>query len=164
MDYLPPGSQLDPYLPGGINDNDDYFDLPSVGDVDQVSYCGLKPCCGGFYYCPEYQKARVRRKEESGSSRAAGQRLQTTRGGSISLTARKKAKAEMNNQCEGWRRTGGAFSLGPVSWKQCEEVGIAVLTVEQDGKTQSLPSCQTCWNECIENNVRIVDAKPIGKA
>lgn len=67
----------------------------------------------------------------------------------------------MENRCEGWVRTGGAFTLGPVVWGQCKNEGIALLTVEQDGKQETLPACQSCWNETIENEIIILDAKPI---
>jgi hypothetical protein len=39
----------------------------------------------------------------------------------------KKKKAKNTNRCEGWRRYGGAFTLGPVHWEQCEAQGIVRL-------------------------------------
>lgn len=64
-------------------------------------------------------------------------------------------------RCEGWRRYGGVFTFGPVKWVQCKERGIVSLTVKQDGKTQTLPSCKTCWNEAIEKGIKITKATPI---
>lgn len=66
----------------------------------------------------------------------------------------------MKTRCEGWRRYGGAFSLGPVKWEQCKEDAIVMLTVVQDGKTEKLPACKTCWKECIEKNIRIEKVEP----
>lgn len=65
-------------------------------------------------------------------------------------------------KCEGWRRYGGAFSLGPTTWKQCENDAIAMITVKQDGGTQTLPGCQICWQECLDTGVEILEVKPIG--
>lgn len=64
-------------------------------------------------------------------------------------------------RCEGWRRYGGAFTLGPVTWKQCEEAAIVQLKFRQDGKVDTLPACQTCWDECIENDIKIIKATPL---
>ena len=64
-------------------------------------------------------------------------------------------------RCEGYRRRGGAFTLGPVSWSQCIESGVVMLTVEQDGETQTLPACNRCWKEVIENNVPVLKIEPI---
>lgn len=64
-------------------------------------------------------------------------------------------------RCEGWRRHGGAFSLGPVSWHQCENNATVMLTVKQNDETQTLPSCQTCWAEVIENKIEITASRPI---
>ena len=60
-------------------------------------------------------------------------------------------------RCEGWRRYGGAFTLGPVKWVQCEEDAIAVLKVQQ-GEVQKIPSCVKCWNEAKENSIKILSA------
>jgi hypothetical protein len=55
-------------------------------------------------------------------------------------------------QCEGYRRTGGAFTIGPVKWEQCPEDAVVILTVEQEGKTQDFPACLKCWKETLEND------------
>lgn len=64
-------------------------------------------------------------------------------------------------RCEGWRRHGGAFTLGPVRWEQCTEQGTVLLTVRQAGKVQTLPACRTCWKEVEENKIEILKVKPI---
>ena len=70
----------------------------------------------------------------------------------------------MSTRCEGWRRYGGAFTLGPVYWVQCNEQGIVALTLRQDGKTKTLPACKTCWQECIDNKIEIVKVVPMKPA
>lgn len=65
------------------------------------------------------------------------------------------------NQCEGWRRYGGIFTLGPVKWKRCESVGVVLLKVRQTGVVKRVPACQECWNECIKNGIEIIEATPI---
>lgn len=66
-------------------------------------------------------------------------------------------------RCEGWRRYGGALTLGPVEWKQCKEEAIVMIETEQESKITILPGCLTCWNECIENNIQIRSVTPIHK-
>lgn len=65
-------------------------------------------------------------------------------------------------QCSGERRFGGAFTFGPVVWRQCENTAIAMLTVRHSDKTtQELPACAICWQECLDTNIEIVRATPI---
>lgn len=64
-------------------------------------------------------------------------------------------------QCEGWRRNGGAFTLGPVKWEQCAEEGIVTLEVTQGGEVSKLPACKKCWEECIERGIEILTVTPI---
>lgn len=65
-------------------------------------------------------------------------------------------------RCEGWHRDGGAFSLGPVEWKQCKAEGTVMLTLSQDGEIEELPACQNCWNECLETKgIEVLSSKPI---
>lgn len=73
-----------------------------------------------------------------------------------------KANEQKPPQCEGMRRYGGAFTLGPVRWVPCENPATVTLRVVQDGKAETLPACQTCWEEAIDNGIKITDAKPIG--
>jgi len=58
-------------------------------------------------------------------------------------------------RCEGYRRYGGAFTLGPVQWEQCSYDATIILTVVQDGKTQTMPACGKCWKEAVENKIEI---------
>jgi hypothetical protein len=64
-------------------------------------------------------------------------------------------------QCEGWRRTGGAFTFGPVKWEQCENSALVMLTVVQNAKKEELPACRKCWNEAIENKIEISAVVPL---
>lgn len=68
----------------------------------------------------------------------------------------KKAK----NRCEGWRRFGGAFTLGPVRWEQCKETGTVMLKTNQGGAVTTLPACPKCWAEAVENKI-VIEATPI---
>ena len=52
-------------------------------------------------------------------------------------------------RCEGYRRYGGAFALGPVTWRQCENEAVLVLTVMQEDEA-SFPACAICVNEAIQ--------------
>ena len=63
-------------------------------------------------------------------------------------------------RCEGWRRNGGAFTLGPVTWEQCKNDAIVMLKVKQ-GKIEELPACAECWEEGRENKIEILEVKPI---
>ena len=46
-------------------------------------------------------------------------------------------------QCEGWRRTGGAFTFGPVTWDQCENDAIANIKFTQGKESiKTLPGCK----------------------
>jgi protein-arginine kinase activator protein McsA len=64
-------------------------------------------------------------------------------------------------QCEGYRRYGGAFTLGIVKWEQCKEEATVLITFIEKDETKTLPGCQTCWKECIENKYSIVKVEPI---
>lgn len=63
-------------------------------------------------------------------------------------------------QCEGWRRHGGAFTLGLPRWVQCENDACVILTVKQE-ETEDMPACMECWNEAKEAGIEIVKAEPI---
>ena len=72
------------------------------------------------------------------------------------------ASANSSVRCEGYRRFGGAFSLGPVTWQQCSERAIAVLTIEQDGKVQDVPACSKCWTEAMYyGGIKITATRPV---
>ena len=62
---------------------------------------------------------------------------------------------------EGWRRRGGAFTLGPVIWEQCENSSIVLLEVTQDNKIEKLPACKKCWLETIKKNIEIKSCIPL---
>lgn len=68
-------------------------------------------------------------------------------------------------RCEGYRRSGDAFNLGPVRWEQCGNDAAVSLTVllkpEQDGTEHNFPVCQECWQEAIQNEIPIHQVKPI---
>ena len=64
-------------------------------------------------------------------------------------------------RCEGWRRYGGAFTLGPVEWKQCGEEAVVTLEVVQDSEVATFPACMTCWGEAIDKGVEILNATPL---
>lgn len=63
-------------------------------------------------------------------------------------------------RCEGWRRYGGVFTLGPVTWKQCDNEATVILEVVQDGKTELLPGCAICWQEAIDAGIQINSTRP----
>ncbi len=69
-------------------------------------------------------------------------------------------KVTVKRQCEGWRTHGGAFSFGPVNWEQCKHEAIVVLTVIQE-KTEEMPACLTCWQEAIDNKIKISAVIPL---
>ncbi len=76
--------------------------------------------------------------------------------------ASRRAAPHCSPRCEGFRRYGGAFTLGPVRWEQCRETATVMLTVKQDGETQTLPACPTCWEEARNTKgITVTDAKPI---
>ena len=66
-------------------------------------------------------------------------------------------------QCEGWRRTGGAFTFGPVQWDQCKNTPVAIIVIKQGGKQEKpMPACLTCWEECENTKgITVISAKPI---
>jgi len=64
-------------------------------------------------------------------------------------------------RCEGWIRPGSFMTLGPRKWEQCENTGIVLLTVVQEGKEETLPACSKCWQDVIDSGIEIVKAEPI---
>jgi len=71
-------------------------------------------------------------------------------------------KEATDMRCEGQRRHGGAFSLGPVQWVQCTSPATVMLKVKQDGETVELPGCNACWNECFENEgIKVLSVRPL---
>lgn len=64
-------------------------------------------------------------------------------------------------RCQGWRRYGGVFTFGPVKWEQCTKRAVIMLTVRQEGKTETLPACKECWNETLLTGIKVLASKPI---
>lgn len=82
------------------------------------------------------------------------------------MRSRKNSPTESGipNRCEGWRRHGGAFTLGPVHWEQCASQGAVILTISNGKEIKTLPACKKCWEECIENKLNIIKVTPIPDA
>jgi hypothetical protein len=59
-------------------------------------------------------------------------------------------------RCEGYRRYGGAFTLGPVRWEQCDENAIVMIKIVQDGEKKTFPACQECWKEAATHGLCIL--------
>ena len=69
---------------------------------------------------------------------------------------------DTKTRCEGWRRYGGAFTLGRPQWEQCKSDAVVLLTVEQDGKVlKDSPACADCWKEGQKAGIKQIEAKPI---
>ena len=64
----------------------------------------------------------------------------------------------MSKQCKGFRRFGGAFTMGAPTWVQCEETGIVMLKIEGEDK---MPACEKCWIETIETGIKIEEVLPM---
>jgi len=70
----------------------------------------------------------------------------------------------VSQRCEGMRRHGGVFSLGPVTWRQCADNAVVILKVKQKGeKAKEIPSCLQCWKEAQDPrwDIKILNAKPL---
>ena len=61
-------------------------------------------------------------------------------------------------RCEGWTRKGGAFSLGPVVWSQCENVATRLHCINQGDGEEIMPSCEECTVEAIDNGIKILES------
>jgi hypothetical protein len=64
-------------------------------------------------------------------------------------------------RCEGWRRNGGVFTFGPVTWSQCKSKATVKLTITQDGKTKTFPACTECWKEAQQPQWKIKIKKAV---
>lgn len=67
-------------------------------------------------------------------------------------------------QCEGWRRYGGAFTFGPVTWKQCEEKATVMVEGKNAQETlyKTIPMCDTCLREAQTTiGVKVRKVEPI---
>ncbi len=59
-------------------------------------------------------------------------------------------------RCEGWIRTGGIFTLGPVEWDQCKNDGKFMVTFKyQDEPEKTLPACESCLSQ-IEGSGAVI--------
>lgn len=56
-----------------------------------------------------------------------------------------------NIRCEGYHRSGGAFSFGPPEWRQCKNRAEFSITVSQSGEESTLPACKACLEESLNN-------------
>ena len=65
-------------------------------------------------------------------------------------------------RCEGYRKSGGFMTLGPIHWKQCGEEAIVSVKVKQDGEIATFPACMICWKEAIANkDIEIIEVVPL---
>ena len=69
----------------------------------------------------------------------------------------------MAKQCEGWTRKGGVFTLGPVTWSQCQNDATVMIEFEQEDEgIKTLPGCVECWQKCIDSEkIEIISVIPI---
>lgn len=67
-------------------------------------------------------------------------------------------------RCDAWRRKGGAFTLGPPVWRQCENAAIVLLTIQQEDKLVDSPACVVCWEEGRQAGLKYLDVKPVTPA
>ena len=69
---------------------------------------------------------------------------------------------EEKTRCEGWRRRGGAFTLGPVTWAQCDNDAVVMITAKQKGEdVKTFPACMECWNEALQFKIEILEVVPL---
>lgn len=73
-------------------------------------------------------------------------------------------KKKIKKQCEGWRRYGGAFTMGPVTWEQCKEKATVMVEGKNHDETlyKTLPMCDTCLREAqTTTGVKVRKITPI---
>ena len=77
----------------------------------------------------------------------------------------RKEDKKQKTQCEGWRRTGGVFTLGLPKWEQCKKDAIVLLTVKNQDEIhfREFPACMICWKEAKERpkEIEIKEAIPL---
>lgn len=67
-----------------------------------------------------------------------------------------------HKQCEGWRRYGGAFTMGPPKWDRCGENAIVILRVESNSEEKDVLACLKCWKEAEKSGgMSILSVKPL---
>ena len=72
----------------------------------------------------------------------------------------------MTIMCEGSRRYGGALSLGPAKWVNCDKPAAVVVEVETVGGTldtrRKVNSCIECWREALgTTSLLVVNSYPL---
>lgn len=65
-------------------------------------------------------------------------------------------------RCEGWTLPGSFMTLGPRTWRQCENEAVVMLEVEQE-KVEKQPACTDCWKKGIEKGIKILSVEPISE-
>jgi hypothetical protein len=65
-------------------------------------------------------------------------------------------------QCEGMRRYGGAFRLGPPQWVPCKNKATVKLKLKQNDEISEFAGCNTCWDECTKTKgIKVISVHPI---
>lgn len=73
----------------------------------------------------------------------------------------KKVKQEENFvRCEGYTKP-GIFQFALQQWTQCSNKATVYITFTEQKKTHTLPACNSCWKECLDNNYKIKKVVPI---
>lgn len=67
-------------------------------------------------------------------------------------------------RCEGYKRVGGVFTMGPVQWVQCTNDAIVRLRATQEGRTRTYPACKACHGRAVEAEITIVAVLPLKQA
>jgi len=62
-------------------------------------------------------------------------------------------------RCEG-RYKPGIFQFAPQVWTQCKNEAVVLITVKQE-KISEWPSCEKCWKEAIDRDMKIIKVIPI---
>lgn len=61
------------------------------------------------------------------------------------------------NQCDGWVRTGGAFTVGGTpEWEQCKNEATMVVTVQQE-TIEDMACCDECLQRIGDYNIPVLD-------
>tara|TARA_Y100000310_G_scaffold56232_1_gene51603 strand:+ start:31532 stop:31816 length:285 start_codon:yes stop_codon:yes gene_type:complete len=53
-------------------------------------------------------------------------------------------------KCNGYRRYGGAFTLGNPEWEKCRETPTVMIKVKNVKK--AMPACPHCWQELLDSD------------
>ncbi len=63
-------------------------------------------------------------------------------------------------RCEGWTLPGSFMTLGPRTWRQCENEAIVILEVKQE-KIEKQPACMDCWKRGIKEGIEVLSVEPV---